>query len=204
MIAIRLSAFLLLATLATAQQTAPSKSAKSNIPEPRLPVIDHKACPGEGRTVPDVKIERDDKIYSSWEDKRVLVGTLKAGEEVTVLAGVNVIREPDRASSKQPDADLSLVAGDEVLLYGDHSDGNYDAWAKGRWFTYFIETIAAKGDRCGFADKSQCTLVIIKNGVREWWVQVRTRTGSMGWMLAFKVTGDARWRSGNFGDICQD
>jgi hypothetical protein len=204
MIAIRLGAFLVLAALATAQQTMPSKSAKSNVPEPKLPVIDYKACPGKGRVVPDVKVERDDQIYSSWEDKRVLVGALKAGEDVTVLAGVNVIREPDRALIKQPDADLSLKAGDEVLLYGFHRDGNYDAWAKGVWFTYFYENIAGKGDSCGFADKGQCNLVIIKNGVSEWWVQVKTNTGSTGWTPAFKFMGEKRWTSGNFGDLCQD
>ncbi len=167
-------------------------------------MIDYKACPGEGRTVPHVKIERDDRIYSSWEDERVSAGALKAGDKVTVLAGVNVIREPDRALTRRPDADLSLKAGDEVFLYGFHSDGDYDAWARGIWFTYSYENIAAKGDSCGFADKSQCNLVIVKNGVKEWWVQVRTNTGITGWMLTFKFTGDKRWTSGNFGDLCQD
>jgi len=203
MIGTRLGAFFLLAAFAAAQQMAPSKSAKSSVPEPKLPVIDYKACPGKDRIVPHVKIERDDKVHSSFQDNRVLVSTLKAGEEVTVLAGVNIIREPDRALVKQPDADLSLKAGDVVLLYGFHSDGNNDAWAKGIWFTYFYENIAGKGDSCGFADKSQCNLVIIKNGASEWWVQVKT-TGVTGWMLAFKFTGDKRWTSGNFGDLCQD
>jgi hypothetical protein len=182
MIAIRLSAFLLLAMLATAQQNSAPKP-ESQTPEPKLPVIDYKACPGEGRTVPHVKIEHHDQMVSSWQDTRVLVGTLKAGEEVTVLAGVNLIREPDRALNKQPDADLSLKAGDEVLLYGFHSDGTYDAWAKGVWFTYWYENIAGKGDICGFADKSRCNLVVIKNGVSEWWVQVETGTGITSWML---------------------
>lgn len=205
MIAIRLGTLLLLlTTIATAQQPSASRPAGSRIPEPTLPVIDHKACPGEGRAVPNTKIERDDKMYSSWQDNRVLVGTLKAGEEVTVLAGVNVIREPDRALNKQPDADLSLKAGDEVLLYGFHRDGNYDAWAKGVWFTYFSENIAGKGDSCGFADKSQCNLVIIKNGVSEWWVEVNVDSGRTGWVLVNKYTGDNHWYGGNFADLCQD
>jgi hypothetical protein len=198
MIAIRLSAFLLVAALAVARQTAlPSKSAKPSVPEPKLPVIDSKACPGEGRTVPHVKIERDDRIYSSWEDKRVLVAPLKAGDEVTVLAGVNVIRQPGRALATQPDVDHSLKPGDVVLVYGFHG-GDYDVWAKGAWFT---ESYEALGDmqECGFRDHTMCTWEIVKRGVNEWWVQVKTGAGSTGWVLAEKNTGDKEWNDGNFG-----
>jgi hypothetical protein len=96
-------------------------------------------------------------------------------------------------------------AGDQVLLYGLHPDGNIDAWAKGVWGTYFYENVAGKADACGFADKSRCNLVVIKDGVSEWWVQVKTSTGLTGWMLAVRLAGDERsWRSGNFGDLCQD
>jgi hypothetical protein len=110
MTAIRIGAAFLLAAFAVAQHAAPSKPAKSSFPEPKLPVIDDNACPGKGRIVPQVKIERDEKMYSSW-DKQALVSALKAGEEVTVLAGVNVIREPDRALVKQADPDNSLKCG---------------------------------------------------------------------------------------------
>jgi hypothetical protein len=167
-------------------------------------VIDYKACPGKGRIVPDLKIKRNGRVYSSWQDQRVLVSTLKAGEEVTVLAGVNVIREPDSALVKQADVDLSLKPGDAVLGYGLHSDGYYDFWANGAWFTKYFEEIAGKGDLCGFADKSQCAIVITKNGVKEWWVEVKYRGGLTGWMLAQKSTGGKYWDSGNFDGLCSD
>jgi hypothetical protein len=51
MIAIRLGAFFLMATLAAAQQTSVSKPPKASVPEPKLPVIDYDACPGKDRTV---------------------------------------------------------------------------------------------------------------------------------------------------------
>jgi hypothetical protein len=208
MIATRLGTFLLLAVLATAQQTAPSKSAKSSIPEPKLPVIDYGACPGE---VPHWKIERNDRMYSSFRDKRTMVGTLKAGEEVTTLTGVNVIGEPDRALIKQSGAKslaqvkgVSLKPGDAVLRYGFNSDGTYELWAKGVWFTHDDEVIAEKGDICGFGDKDQCTIVIIKDGVREWWVEVKTSSGRTGWVLAGKSTRGALWGNINFGELCGD
>src|SRR5580700_4735401 len=103
MIAIRLCALLVLAALGTAQQPS--------APEPKLPVIDYDACPGKGNPVPRVKIERDDQMYSSWQGKCIAVGPLKAGDEVTVLAGVHVFREPGRASIAQPDAEQLAQAG---------------------------------------------------------------------------------------------
>ena len=211
MVAIRLGTFLLLATLATAQQTSASKSAESSNPEPELPVIDYNACPGKGRMVPNWRIKRNDRMYSSWRDKRTMIGTLKAGEKVTVLAGVNVIREPDRALIKQggveslsQETGVPLKAGDVILCYGFHFDGNYDFWAKGVWFTYYYEAIAGKGDTCGFADKNQCIVVIIKDGVREWWVQVKTSSERTGWVLAHKSTRGAFWDSLNFDSLCGD
>lgn len=109
----------------------------ADVPEPNLPVIDYKACPGEGSTTPDWKIQRKDRMYSSFLDKRTMVGPLNAGQKVTILAGVNVVREPDRALIRQPFEDLSLERGDVVLGYGDHADGNSDFWSKGVWFTEY-------------------------------------------------------------------
>jgi hypothetical protein len=86
MIGIRLGAFLLLATLATAWQTSVSQSANSNIPDPKLRGIDYKACPGNDRPLLQTKIERADRVYSSWKNRRVPVATLNAGDEVNGLA----------------------------------------------------------------------------------------------------------------------
>ncbi len=201
MIAIRLGTFFLMATLATAQQTSVSKPAKSSIPEPKLPVIDYNACPGKGRCVDHFKISREDPMFSSWEDKRVSVGALKVGEEVTVLAGVNVIREPDRGLINHPPYGSSLKPGDLVLRYGFHAVGESDFWAKGTWFTVNFEDIEEKGSFCGFG-KNQCTVVITKNGVQEWWVQVKTDGGLTGWVLARKSTGDKGRASDNFSQLC--
>ncbi len=208
MIATRLGTVILLVTIATAQQTSAPKSAKPSIPEPRLPVIDYGACPGE---VPHWKIERSDRVYSSFRDKRAIIGMLKAGEEVTTLKGVNVIREPDRALIKPSGAKslaqvkgVSLKPGEVVLRYGLHPDGTYKLWAKGVWFAYDYEEIAEKGDICGFGNKNQCTIEIIKNGVSEWWVEVKTSNGRTGWVLAGKSSHGVLWDNRNFAELCGD
>ena len=194
MIARRLGAFLLLAVLVTAQQTSITKAGDPSRSEPKLPVIDDKACPGPSRRTDGVlepfqmKLEHNGQMYSSWKAKRVLVAKLKAGEEVSVLSGVNVIREPDKVRVLQPsgtDDVPPLKAGDEVLGYGLRGDGDYVFWAKGVWYTQYYEFEGDMNGGCGFADKSECSFVIAKKGVQEWWVHVKTSSGLTGWVQGY-------------------
>jgi len=183
----------------------------SNLPDPALPVIENDACPGKSAPIPNVKLVKDDVIYSS-PDKGKSVARLRAGEKVTVLAGANVIRQPDKALIKYVSPDDTslppLKVGDIVLGYGWHVDGNMVFWAKGVWFKEDIEAVAEKG-KCGFTSgfgPSGCTIDIIKDGVVEWWVQVRTSNGVSGWVLAVRYNDDNRWYRwyGNFYDVLQD
>jgi hypothetical protein len=66
----------------------------------------------------------------------------------------------------------------------------------------WIEAVAEKG-RCGFGVFGQggCSIDIVKDGVSEWWVQVRTSSGVTGWVLAEKFNGDKR-SYGNFSNLC--
>ena len=205
---VRLSAILLVASLAAAQQNDSATS--SNIPQPKLPVIDYDACPGKGNSIPNVKLVKDDLIYSS-PDKGKLVARLSAGDTVTVLAGANVVRQPDKAVIKNAShADTRwppLKAGDIVLSYGWHVDGNMVFWAKGAWFQEDTEAVAEKG-ACGFTSgfgPSGCTIDIVKDGIIEWWVQVKTSNGVSGWVLAVRYNDDNRWYRwyGNFYDLLQ-
>jgi len=211
MIAIRLGAVVLLAGLMTAQQTSISKTAHPSISEPKLPVIDEKACPGPSRRTDgllepiQMKLEHDGRMHSSWKRHRVPIGGLAVGEEVSVLSGVNVIREPDKVRVLQPSEPGEvppLKPGDEVLGYGLRGDGNYVLWAKGVWYTQYYEFEGDMNGGCGFAVKSECTFAISKRGIQEWWVQVKTGKGLTGWVLARKVMHDKSWDDANFGDLC--
>jgi len=115
MSAIRFFAILMLSSLAVAQQPSNPLIGKSNTPKPELPVIDEYACPGKGNIVPNVKIDKDDRIFPSWNENEKSIGTLKAGEEVTVLGGANVIREPGTAIIKYVRPDDSLCSRSEML-----------------------------------------------------------------------------------------
>jgi hypothetical protein len=54
---------------------------------------------------------------------------------------------------------------------------------------------------CGFG-KDNCNIQVISNGIKEWWVQVKTAKGGSGWVCASKVTGDKLWDNPNFRDLC--
>ncbi|MBS1852839.1 MAG: hypothetical protein JST79_18190 [Acidobacteria bacterium] len=209
MLTARLGALLLLAVLvANAQQISVPRSGKS--PAPRLPAIDFDACGSpnpsiySGEPLP-FKLQADDRLYSSWQDSRALVRSLKRGTQVTRIGAVNITQEPDRGViTGEVDQSLGpLAQGDEVLGYGLHSDGLISFWGKGIWFTEYYENIAFKG-ACGFADKTACRVNIIKHGVQEWWIQLKTSDGVTGWILGLKQSGDKVAYGPNAGYACRD
>jgi hypothetical protein len=203
MITARLGAFFMLAVMVAAQNALPSKSIDSKMAAPKLPVIDHEACPGEGSEIHE-KLVQPEPMYSSWEDNRRLVGSLKPGDELIVLAGVNVIRKPDIVLVKAQEPGSPFKPGDKVLRYGLHADRNWDIWSKGVWWHWSDEEVVEKGGPCGFGAFGQgaCIAEVIENGVNEWWVQVKTASGRTGWVYADKSIGNKRQHGGDFADLC--
>jgi len=207
MATIRLAAVLLLLTLlAGGQEVSAPQIGRSRTSIPKLPVIDDKACPGKGQTVQDVELTQNYKVYSSWQEKRRQIGTLKAGEAVTVLDGVNVVRKPDKAVIKYvgPDEEsLSLKVGDVAFGYGIEADADDVFWAKGTWFAQWDEGVGEKG-HCGFTmgfGPGGCTIDIVEYGKRDWWVKAKSSSGLTGWVLAARVNGDKHWFA-NFYPLC--
>jgi hypothetical protein len=169
---------------------------------PGLPLADHNACPNEQMRsiVHRWRVGKDAGMHSSWQDKRRTIGSVKTGEEVALLGAVNVTREPDTAlilpsgfKSLVGTKNLPYKEGDVVLRYGRNGEGYWNFWVNGVWFTEYFEKVVSKDGWCGFADKNECTIRVTKSGVKEWWVQVKTKSGHVGWVLA---------DDGTFGDLC--
>ncbi len=201
MIAIRLSAFLLLAAIATAQQAA-SPSSASGIPDPKLPVTNESACPGKGHIVPNWKITHSSPMYSTWQEDRTQTATLEPGEEVTVVAGLQVIRQPDRILVMQPIPDLHLKPGDIMLRFNRLGEGAADIWASGTWHNNYDASFTTEEN--GLGCRRHCLGRVIEEGVREYWVQVKSSSGQTGWVLNFKATRGELWDSSNFDDLCPE
>src|ERR1700676_5134603 len=149
----------LLLGIATVQHPPPVTST-----EPKLPVIDDKACPGKGRVVANWKIKRNSTLYYSWQDRRSQTGTLKAGEKVTVLTGVHITREPDIILVTKPMPALNLKPGDIILRYDSLGEGAADFWAKGVWYEDGnLWTTIEKDGKTGCGTGELCDSRVIEN-----------------------------------------
>ena len=193
----RLLIFIFVASAGIAQQDSTADPAK-----PQLPLADYNSCPNEQMRsiIHSWKVEKNSDMYSSWRSSRTNVGAVKRGEDVALLGAVNITREPDTAlilpsglKSFVQSKSLPFKEGDEVLRYGRNGEGYWNFWVNGVWFTEYFEKVVEAQDSCGFADKNECTIRIVKSGVKEWWVRVKTRDGHIGWVLA---------DDGEFGDLC--
>jgi len=204
MIVTRICSALLIGIAAMLGSLGPaSAQSKTNSPGPRLPVVTKDACPGKDRIVPRWKIKRPAQMFASWSQKSARNGTLDRGDEVTVMAGVSVTRKPDRISVTRPFADLSLKAGDVILRYGTDADGNADIWVQGQWHKKYDLSRTTEKDGTG-CQSDQCDSVVVEDGIKEWWVQVKTGENAVGWVLGFKSSLGKFSDSGNFDGLCLD
>lgn len=202
MTAIRTSSALLIGiavTLGTLHFT--SAQSETTPTEPLLPVVSYDACPGKGRIVPNWKIGRRATLFSSWKRKSAAVGTLNAGDRVTVLAGVIVAYEPDVISVRKSMADLWLEPGDRILRYAYYADGESDIWAKGLWHSHYpLVGTKEYGTPCG----DLCESVVIQQGIIDSWVQVRTASKVTGWALDYRQSRGKFGSDSNFANLCAD
>ena len=159
-----------------------NSSAPSNVNPPALPVIDYNACPFEGCTFGEWTVTKRTALFDSWKPGRVTIGKLEKDEKVTGLTGVHITNKPDAIRVLSDIPALSLKRGDTILRYMYRGEGFADIWANGKWF---------KEADCSFISEKEmggclrdCSAQVIENGEKEWWVQVRTKSGQLGWTKA--------------------
>lgn len=192
MIAIRFGILMLFAALATAQQAAVASRAQAIRAEPGLPVVDYNACPFEGCVFRDWTVNRHSTLYDTWQKGRKAVGHLSVGEKVQGLTGVYITRKPDRFVVKQAIPYLSLKTGDVILQYAEWGEGYADLWANGVWYKDFDWSQVDDGQAITLADGGFTSplvfrddnVTLVRHGIKEWWVQVRSVGGKTGRVLA--------------------
>ncbi len=199
MTAIEFLIFLVFTALFVGAQTR--QNTKST--EPTLPIVNEAMCPGHGRIVADWELQSRQPIYSTWKSNRTKLGDLVPKEKVTVLEGVSITQVPDRVVVTRSIPDLALKPGDIILRY-DTMGEVANIWSKGIWHHQYDlwRTVDSDGSGCGAVDT--CDSHVVKDGVKEWWIRVRTRAGITGWTVDSKTTNGAFWTSGNFGNLCGD
>ena len=202
-VALKIGGLLVFANLACAQQATTTKPA-----EPALPFVDERACPLATDAIQYVNIQHADQMYSSWREKRAVVARLLPKDRVTVLRGVNVVLEPDRAvvlqSIEKKDDGVSLKVGDTLLRYGLNAAQYWEFWVNGKWFVEYENYVVEKGGSCDPENALGCTIQMVKNGDQEWWIEVKTKAGRSGWVLGRRRTETQLWTNRNFADLCRD
>lgn len=179
MIARRVLSILFFAAAAFSQQDS-NADLHSALAEPQLPVIDENVCPFEGCTFGKWKVAKESTVYSSWKDDRAQIAKLSTGQEVTGLTGVHITRKPDRILVKRDLPNLGLKRGDVVLRYMYIGEGFANVWAGGKW--HKEEDCSFISEKDGMGCLRDCAAVVIENGVKEWWVQIKTADGKIGWV----------------------
>ena len=118
-------------------------------------------------------------MFSSWKQGRKAVSRLKKHEVVTGLTGVHITYCPDRVRINQPIPELHLEPGDTVLGYMYHGEGFADIWANGQWHKNYDCSFITEKDSSGFL--RDCPAKVISEGNKDWWVQLKTADGKVGW-----------------------
>ena len=160
----------------------PLLSQQSSSPKadpPALPVIDENACPFEGCTFGEWTVTKETVVYDSWKGGRSPIGKVAKDQKVTGLTGVHITNKPDMIRVLVDFPALSLKRGDTIFRYMYRGEGFADIWANGKWI---------KEADCSFVTEKEdggcsknCAAKVIENGEKEWWVQVRTKSGQVGW-----------------------
>jgi len=149
---------------------------------PALPVIDYNACPFEGCTFGEWTVAKDTPLFDSWKPGRAAQGKLSKGEKVTGLTGVHITNKPDAIRVLADIPQLSLKRGDTIFRYMYVGEGFADIWANGKWMKETDCTFIVEKDSSGC--QRDCKAEVIEEGNKEWWVQVRTKSGLVAWAKA--------------------
>lgn len=169
-----LAVFAVLALLAAPQldpALTPQKAAK-----PALPKIDEKVCPFEGCQFGPWTATAAVQLFSGWKADRKSVITISKGEVVTAITGVHITFEPSEIEVTAPIPDYGLKPGDTIYGYVYKGEGVFSAWFNGYWVEDF-DGSGVSGAGCN----RKCNAKLIKQGRVEWWVEIRTKGGTIGW-----------------------
>jgi len=149
----------------------PQKAAK-----PNLPKIDEKACPFEGCQFGAWTATDYVQLFSTWKEGRKPVMKVSKDEAVTAITGVHITFEPSEIHVTAPIAEYGLKPGDTVYGYMYKGEGFFSGWFNGYWVEDF--------DGNGVANAGcsrKCNAKLVKEGRVEWWVEIKTNGGTVGW-----------------------
>jgi len=151
-------------------------------PKPALPFVQKKACPFEGCQFGKWTATQPVKLYADWKDsgsKRV-VAVITAHEVVTAVTGIYITYEPAEIKVTAPIPAYGLKPGDTVYTYMSLGEGTFNAWFNGFYVEQFDGSGIQERDGLGGCSRN-CNAILLKEARADWWVQIRTKKGTVGW-----------------------
>jgi hypothetical protein len=147
---------------------------------PKLPKVDLNSCPFEGCQFGKWTANRTVVVYSTWETTRKPIATLAKGDEVTALAGVNVVLQPGKGVFDRDAPVYGARMGDAAYMYQNCGEGAVDMWVHGR----FIKCAEPEFSwRPGYGCQNNCDGHWLSLGKSEWWAEIRLKNRTTGWVL---------------------
>jgi hypothetical protein len=134
----------------------------------------------EERMAKRIKLDRSYVIYDTWRPNRKVIRKAARGTIVQGLGKLSVVFEPDIVTIDQPMPRFGLAVGDTIFRYTAEGESFADFWIKGRWYESLDGSFIT--DLQGSGCSKQCSAKETKAGRNEWWSNVRTRDGRVGWI----------------------
>jgi hypothetical protein len=177
--ATRIAATLTLACVATAS----SQTAQG----PPVPYEDAGACPFEGCTYREWQANSAVEIHAERRTDSAVVSRIAKGERVQALTGVVVtikagrIRADTAQELPAEGGPLMLMPGQTLFLLTYQGEGHSKAWFNQRLYQW-VDASKALNGACQFIPE-RCKGWTVERPQSEWWVQIRTASGKVGWTL---------------------
>lgn len=149
-------------------------------PAPPLPYYDWIACPFEGCAYREWTAKKTVIVYDTWNPSRKHIDDLAAGQKVDALGGVVITL---RAGVIRMDRDLDplLKKGDTIFTYTYEGEGFSSVWFRGAFHSEFDISFAKWPDGSGCGG-DHCAATYVDLGEKQWWVQIKTKSGATGWV----------------------
>jgi hypothetical protein len=152
---------------------------------PSVPFEDPGACPFEGCVYREWTATAPLNVRSERRRNAPIVFTLRPSEKITAITGVVITIRPGRVEFQRPtdvsssSGVLRIEPGETLYLLTYQGEGFTKAWFRGRLYED-VDTVVFTNSLCE-SQPDRCSGKIIEPAQAEWWVQVRNRSGAVGW-----------------------
>jgi hypothetical protein len=158
---------------------------------PAVPYESMGACPFETCSYGNWKVKHAVRLHRDRDPATPVVAELRAGQAVHALTGVVVTTSLGEARVLR-DTELGLRplhvrAGETVFVLYYQGGGFWRIWYRG------VEDSAQIADVDDAAPESELTAKIRTRPTSKWWIQLKAKTGTIGWTDEIQKLTSSDW-----------